>query len=60
MYVDGGKHHNLDLVALSHSDVEAWVIGLGTLLKEKGTILAETECNWRAILLKTIYWSHFT
>lgn len=36
VYLDGGKHVNLDLVALSHSDAEAWVTGLGTLIKEMG------------------------
>ena len=36
VYLDGGKHANLDLVALSQSDAEAWVTGLGTLIKEMG------------------------
>lgn len=36
VYVDGGKHHTLDLVALSQSDAEAWVMGLGALIKVKG------------------------
>ena len=36
VYLEGGKHRSLDLVALSRSDAEAWVAGLGTLVKEMG------------------------
>ena len=36
VYLEGGKHRSLDLVALSRSDAEAWVAGLGTLVREMG------------------------
>ena len=36
IYLDGGKHLALDLVAVSGSDAEAWVTGLETLIREKG------------------------
>jgi hypothetical protein len=36
IYLEGGKHLSLDLVAVSGSDCEAWVTGLETLIKEKG------------------------